>query len=401
MLRGKKIIVGVTGSISAYKAALLVRLLVKNGAEVKVLMTQAATEFISPLTLSTLSKKPVLSHFVKNENGEWNNHVELGLWADAFLIAPASANTLGKCANGVCDNLLIATYLSARCPVFFAPAMDHDMWEHNSTQQNIKKLKGFGNFIIPPESGELASGLIGKGRLPEAETIVEHLTKYIESSQFLKGKKVLITAGPTYEQIDPVRFIGNNSSGKMGIALAEQAYAMGAEVHLVLGPSHLNPDKNIKTTRVKSAQQMFDAVDADFNTCDLCIMAAAVADYTPVETAENKIKKTGDTLELTLTKTKDILATMGKRKKSSQLLVGFALETNNEKGFAKSKLKKKNLDFIVLNSLNDKGAGFGHDTNKITILDRLGGEKQFPLQSKIEIARHILDYALNFSVEQV
>lgn len=391
-LKGKKILLGVCGSIAAYKAAFLTRLLVKAGATVKVIMTSSATSFISPLTLSTLSKNPVITKFHQDEGQLWHNHVELGLWADLFLIAPASANTLAKMANGICDNVLIATYLSARCPILFAPAMDVDMWHHPATQRNIKLLGDYGNKVIPVENGELASGLYGAGRLAEPEHIVQYLQNFVGSSKKpLSGKKILITAGPTYEPIDPVRFIGNRSSGKMGIALANKAYEQGANVCLVLGPSSLTPSyDDIKVIKVETAEEMYQASIKEFEDTDIAILAAAVSDYTPIQISPIKIKKAGKHLNIDLRKTTDILAYLGQIKKTNQLLVGFALETNNEIENAQKKLKKKQLDFIVLNSLQEEGAGFKHDTNKITILDKQGTIQQFPLKSKQEVAQDIL-----------
>lgn len=392
MLSGKKIILGVTGSIAAYKSAVLTRLLVKSGAEVQVICTHAAKEFITPLTLSTLSKKSVLSEFVSNEAGEWNNHVDLGLWADVMIIAPTSANTLGKMANGICDNLLLAIYLSAKCPIFFAPAMDLDMYQHPTTKQNINKLTGFGNYLVKPNSGELASGLSGEGRMAEPEEIVEELSKFFSKNLPLKGKKALVSAGPTYENIDPVRFIGNHSSGKMGFAIAEQLAQQGAEVTLVSGPTSLSlNNKNINRIDVVSATQMYDACRANAATANIIVMAAAVADYTPVDVASEKIKKAGEEMSIALTKTTDILKELGKQKKDNQILVGFALETTNELLHAQQKLENKNLDFIVLNSMNDKGAGFGGDTNKVTIIDKQGEKKDIPLKSKQEVALDIVN----------
>lgn len=392
VLKGKKIILGITGSIAAYKAAVLTRLLVKNGAEVRVVCTTAAKEFITPLTLSTLSKNPVLSEFVANSEGEWNNHVELGLWADAMVIAPASANTLAKMATGVCDNLLLATYLSAKCPVFFAPAMDLDMFQHPTTKSNLKTLKGFGNQLIHPNIGELASGLVGEGRMAEPGEIVDVLEASFSNHLPLKGKKAVVSAGPTYENIDPVRFIGNYSSGKMGYAIAEELAVLGADVTLVSGPTHLSTDNNtINVVRVTSAQQMYEACTEAYTNADIGIMAAAVADYTPKDVAQQKIKKAGDELNVALSKTKDILKALGEKKSQSQVLVGFALETNNELENAKQKLKNKNLDFIVLNSMNDTSAGFGGDTNKVTIIDRAGEKEEFKLKSKQEVAKDIVN----------
>ncbi len=392
MLAGKKIIVGVSGSIAAYKSAMIVRLLVKAGAEVKVIMTPASKDFITPLTLSTLSKNPVLSEFSNGDQGLWNNHVDLGLWADALVIAPASANTLSKMAHGQCDNLLLAVYLSARCPVFFAPAMDLDMLQHPSTKENIQKLESWGNYQINPTFGELASGLEGKGRMAEPEEIITYLQNHFSASQKLKGKRVLVTAGPTHESIDPVRFIGNNSSGKMGFAIAEQLAKEGAAVELVVGPTHLAPStQQVKVTRVTSAQQMYEACTARFAQMDIAVLAAAVADYRPIHTADQKIKKTSENLIIELTKTHDIAAELGKQKQSHQLMVGFALETENEKANALKKIASKNFDLIVLNSLNDPGAGFGHDTNKVAIIHKSGVEKNFNLKSKKEVAKDIVE----------
>lgn len=390
-LNNKKILLGVSGSIAAYKSALLVRLLVKEGAEVKVIMTNAAKDFITPLTLSTLSKNPVLSSFTNGENGEWNNHVELGLWADAMIIAPASANTLAKCANGIADNLLIASYLSAKCPVFFAPAMDLDMYVHPSTVENLRKLKSFGNGIINAEFGELASGLVGEGRLAEPEKIVYQLTSYFSKNVALKGKKVLITAGPTQEPIDPVRFISNHSSGKMGFAIAEAFKMAGAEVTIVSGPVSIPFPNDVKIEKVQSAQQMYEATAKFFSESDIVILSAAVADYTPLHVADKKIKKKEDIFNIEMTKTIDIAATLGKEKKTGQIIVGFALETDNEFENAKGKLERKNFDFIVLNSLQDSGAGFRYDTNKIKIIDRAGKVYDFALKTKKEVAQDILE----------
>jgi phosphopantothenoylcysteine decarboxylase/phosphopantothenate--cysteine ligase len=389
MLRSKKILLGVCGSIAAYKAAVLTRLLVKSGAEVQVIMTHSAHDFITPTTLATLSKNPALTDFHKDDSGTWNNHVALGLWADAFVIAPASANTLAKMAHGACDNVLLATYLSARCPVFFAPAMDLDMLEHRSTQENIQRLQSFGNHLIEPTHGELASGLVGKGRMAEPEEIIAFLEKHFADGPF-KGKNVLITAGPTYEAIDPVRFIGNHASGKMGFALAERFANLGATVHLITGPTHLSTNHtNIQTEHVTSASEMYNAAASHFPTCDIAVMAAAVADYTPASVAPQKIKKTEGDLTITLTKTTDIAGTFGKQKRANQLLIGFALETEHEREHALKKLTSKNLDLIVLNSLNDSGAGFGHNTNKITIIDRNHEIQEFGLKDKKEVADDI------------
>jgi phosphopantothenoylcysteine decarboxylase/phosphopantothenate--cysteine ligase len=391
MLRDKKILLGVTGSIAAYKSAVLTRLLVKAGAVVKVVMTPAAADFITPLTLSTLSKNPVLTEFVKDNTGQWNNHVELGLWADAMVIAPASANTLAKMANGLCDNLLLATYLSVRCPVFFAPAMDLDMLQHPSTQNNIQKLKSYSNILIDAVFGELASGLVGNGRMAEPEEIVTALENHFTSEQKLSGKKVLVTAGPTYEAIDPVRFIGNHSTGKMGFSIAEEFARQGAVVNLVTGPTqqYINHPR-VNVIPVTSAEQMYTSCASLFPSTDIAVLAAAVADYRPVEVASQKIKKKEANLTIELTKTHDIAASLGKLKHNGQVMVGFALETENEQANAQTKLEKKNFDLIVLNSLNDKGAGFGHDTNKITILDREQHVKSFELKNKKEVAKDIV-----------
>jgi phosphopantothenoylcysteine decarboxylase / phosphopantothenate---cysteine ligase len=393
MLAGKNILLGVTGSIAAYKSAILVRLLVKQGANVKVVMTHASQQFITPLTLSTLSKNPVLSQYAE-DNGNWNSHVELGLWADLVLIAPASANTLAKMAHGICDNLLTATYLSARCPVVFSPAMDLDMYQHPSTLNNIAKLLRCGNMIVPAVYGELASGLVGEGRMAEPEDIIAFLEEQIFSpeQETLKGKTVLITAGPTMEPIDPVRYISNHSTGKMGFALAQQFLRFGANVTLIKGPTTQHPtfNGNINIIEVGTAAEMFDAVTREFVGKDITVMAAAVADYTPAEVSGKKIKKDGQALDLQLVKTRDILAELGRNKTAGQMLVGFALETNDEEKHALEKLKKKNLDIVVLNSLRDSGAGFGHDTNQVTLLDNKGGKKQFQLKSKTEVALDII-----------
>lgn len=391
MLKDKKIILGVCGSIAAYKSAVLTRLLIKSGAELKIIMTPAAHDFITPLTLSTLSRNPVLSDFVKDKTGLWNNHVELGLWADAYLIAPASANTLAKMVCGLCDNLLMAVYLSARCPVFFAPAMDLDMLQHPSTKNNIEKLSGYGNHLIKPTFGDLASGLTGTGRMAEPEDILEHLDLFFNRSLKLKGKKVLVTAGPTHEAIDPVRFIGNNSSGKMGFAIAEALANQGAEVNLVSGPTHQHTEHpHINVKKVTTAKEMFDACTIFFPTADITVLSAAVADYRPEEESMQKIKKKEENLTLTLTKTHDIAASLGKLKQNGQIIVGFALETEAEQVNALKKLEAKNFDLIVLNSLNDNGAGFGYETNKITILDGKKKAKSFELKSKKEVAGDIV-----------
>lgn len=393
-LRGKKIILGITGSIAAYKAAFLTRLLMKAGAEVQVLMTRSATEFITPLTLSTLSKKTVYSDIANGES--WNNHVDLGLWADALLIAPATANTLAKCANGFCDNILSATYLSARCPVFFAPAMDLDMWKHPATLENIKRLKSFDNHLIPVGKGELASGLSGEGRMAEPEEIVQFLNLFLNKEKELTGKKVMVTAGPTFEAIDPVRFIGNHSSGKMGIAIAESLVEKGANVTLILGPTKISSvSKQIKTIHVKSAQEMYERSLDIFPEMDAAVLAAAVADYRPKITATQKIKKKAADLFIELEKTPDIATSLGQIKKENQTIVGFALETNNELENAREKLKKKNFDFIVLNSLKDQGAGFNHDTNKITIVYPNNKEQYFELKSKKAVAEDIVKELVN------
>jgi len=391
VLKGKKVLLGITGGIAAFKTAALVRLFVKAGASVKVVMTPAAKEFITPLTLSTLSKNEVFSSFTdeEDENATWNNHVELGLWADFMLIAPATASTLSKMASGNSDNFLLATYLSAKCPVFFAPAMDLDMYKHPSTKNSFQKLQEYENIMIPAGDGELASGLHGEGRMEEPEGIISFIENYYSEDLPLRGKKILITAGPTYEAIDPVRFIGNHSSGKMGYEIAEAAARLGAEVTLISGPTHLEiNEKSIKLVKITSAREMYEAAHSNFENIDVFISAAAVADYKPKYVAGQKIKKDDESLTLELTKTEDILASLGSKKKN-QKLVGFALETNNEVENARKKLKKKNLDFIVLNSLNDKGAGFKSDTNKISIIypDR---KKDFELKSKKEVAADIL-----------
>lgn len=386
----KNIVLGVCGSIAAYKSAALIRLLIKAGANVKVVMTASATDFITPLTLSTLSKNPVLVEYFDPENGEWNNHVELGLWAEIILIAPASANTLAKMAGGICDNLLTAVYLSAKCPVYFAPAMDLDMWKHASTQGNISKLRSVGNIMIPPGSGELASGLYGEGRMAEPEEIVGFIENDIKKKLPLVNKKALVTAGPTYEAIDPVRFIGNHSSGKMGFAIADELAALGADVTLIAGPSaQKNQQDTVKRIDVTSAAEMLDACLQYFESADMCVMSAAVADYTPVNIAQQKIKKQEAGLSIDLKKTTDILGTLGSQKRAGQVLVGFALETNDEEKNAIDKLQRKNLDFIVLNSLNDEGAGFKKDTNKITIIDKSLEKHHYGVKSKEAVAGDI------------
>ena len=392
MLKGKHIILGITGSIAAYKAATLTRLLVKEGATVKVVMTPLAKEFITPLTMATLSKSPIMVDFYNPENGDWNSHVDLGLWADLYLVAPASANTIGKMANRIADNLLLTTYLSAKCPVMVAPAMDLDMYRHPATQRNLDVLRSYGNIIIEPESGELASGLIGKGRMEEPEMIVEFLKRHFLQREDFSGKKVMITAGPTYEKIDPVRFIGNYSSGKMGLALAEELAGRGAEVLLICGPVNLKTSHpSIHRVDVESASQMCEAAVKEFSGCDVAILSAAVADFSPKEKADCKIKREKEDLVLELMPTKDIAAELGQMKKPSQLLVGFALETNDEENNARSKMQRKNLDMIVLNSLNDKGAGFGGDTNKVTIMNREGEKSVYDLKTKVEVAKDIAD----------
>ena len=397
VLSSKNILVGVTAGIAAYKTANLVRLFIKAGAHVKVVMTPASKDFVTPLTLSTLSKNPVYSSFVNDddENAVWNNHVELGLWADLFVIAPATANTMAKMANGVCDNLLMATYLSAKCPVYFAPAMDLDMYKHESTFQSFKILKHFGNIMIPAASGELASGLVGEGRMAEPEDIVAYIEKNILDQLPLNGKKVLITAGPTYEAIDPVRFIGNHSSGKMGFEIAKVAANLGAEVTLISGPSNEKVAHSlIKVVNVVSAAQMYDAVHRYFDSADIAILSAAVADYKPKNVSDTKIKKKEATFSIELEKTKDILASIGKIKKN-QFLVGFALETNNELENAKGKLKAKNLNLIVLNSLKDKGAGFGGSTNKVTFITEEQDVIEHDLKSKHEVAVDLMNQIIN------
>lgn len=393
VLRGKKVLLGITGGIAAYKSASLVRLFIKAGAQVRVVMTPASKDFVTPLTLSTLSKNEVLSSFTneEDENATWNSHVELGLWADLMLIAPATANTLSKMASGKSDNLLLATYLSAKCPVFFAPAMDLDMFKHPSTAESFAKLESFGNIMIPAASGELASGLYGEGRMAEPEEIINFLEEELSKNLPLKNKTVLITAGPTYEAIDPVRFIGNHSSGKMGFELAKTAAHLGAKVILVSGPTHLQvEDDSVELHRVTSTQEMYDEVHRHYAVADVVIAAAAVSDYKPKEVADQKIKKSEENLVIALTKTQDILASLGEAKKH-QKLVGFALETNNEEENAQSKLERKNLDFIVLNSMQDEGAGFRKDTNKITILFADGEKKAFGLKPKSEVATDILN----------
>jgi len=396
MLENKKIVLGITGSIAANKACVLARLLIKKGAEVQVVMTPSAKEFITPLTLATLTQKPVVSEFFDRRDGSWHSHVSLGLWADAMLIAPASASTIGKMANGIADNMLVTTYLSMKAPVFVAPAMDLDMYAHPTTQANLKKLASYGNHIIEPGTGFLASKLEGKGRMEEPEKIVEALEQFFASQQKLAGKKVLITAGPTYEKIDPVRFIGNYSSGKMGFALAETCAEQGAEVTLVSGPVMLQTNHpNIHRIDVESANEMYEAATKHFPKADITILCAAVADFTPKTTADKKIKRKGDDLTIMLQPTQDIAAVLGATKKKKQVLVGFALETDNELNNAKDKMKRKNFDFIVLNSLQDKGAGFRVDTNKVTIIDKHNGITAYDTKSKKEVAKDIIEAIYN------
>lgn len=391
MLRNKHIVLGITGSIAAYKACLIIRGLIKQGAEVQVVITPAGREFITPITLSTLTQKPVICDFFNHQDGTWNSHVDLGLWADAMLIAPATACTIGKMAHGVADNMLITTYLSMKAPVFIAPAMDLDMYAHPSTQENLQLLSKRGNHIIEPGTGFLASKLEGKGRMQEPEEIVRTLDEYFSQSQELKGKRVLITAGPTYEKIDPVRFIGNYSSGKMGFALAEECAKRGAEVELVSGPVSLQiHHPSVHRTNVESAEEMFHAATERFTQADIAILCAAVADFTPTQVAGTKIKREGEELVLHLSPTHDIAQCLGNMKRDGQIMIGFALETNDEEAHAKDKLKRKNLDFIVMNSLQDKGAGFRHDTNKVTIIDAQG-KTEYPLKDKKEVAEDIVN----------
>ena len=392
MIKNKKILIAVTGSIAAYKIAILVRLFVKNGAEVKVIMTKAATQFIPALTLSTLSKNEVLQDLYNKDI--WANHVLLGRWADVMLVAPASCNTIAKMANGVCDNILLAVYLSATCPVFIAPAMDEDMWLHPSTKKNVSTLQTFGNYILPVSSGELASGLSGEGRMMEPENILDFFDKYFQKNNELESKKILISAGPTYEALDPVRFIGNRSTGKMGIALAKECRKRGAEVTLILGPSFEQVPTGINVIKVTTAFEMFEACVNEFQDTDIAIMSAAVSDYTPVIVSKEKIKKREDTLVVEFKKTKDILKHLGQLKSAKQLLVGFALETTDEKTNALKKLTEKNADFIILNSLNDEGAGFGYNTNKITIFDKEQNIFVFDTKSKDAVAIDIMNTIL-------
>lgn len=396
MLKGKKIILGITGSIAAYKACYIIRGLIRKGAEVQVVITPAGKEFITPITLSALTSKPVISEFFSGRDGTWNSHVDLGLWADAMLIAPATASTIGKMANGVADNMLITTYLSAKAPVFVAPAMDLDMFAHPSTQHNLDTLRSYGNYIIEPAEGELASHLVGKGRMEEPENIIRVLDEFFDNQSDLAKKKVLITAGPTYEKIDPVRFIGNYSSGKMGFALAEECASRGAEVTLISGPVQLETvHPNIHRIDVESAMQMYEVTTKAYPSMDVGILCAAVADFTPEQVVDKKIKREGDNMHLILKPTQDIAACLGKVKKINQVLIGFALETNNELQNAQSKLERKNFDFIVLNSLNDKGAGFRHDTNKISIIDKKG-KADYDLKPKKQVAKDIIDYVAKY-----
>ena len=391
-LKDKNILLGITGSIAAYKAAILVRLLVKEGANVKIVMTPLAKEFITPLTMATLSKNPILVDFFDPENGQWNSHVDLGSWSDIYLIAPATANTMGKMAHGIADNLLLTTYLSAKCPVMVAPAMDLDMYQHTANLKNIEILKSYGNLIIEPGTGELASGLLGKGRMEEPEIITQRVIDFFSSKKKLKNKRILVTAGPTYEPIDPVRFIGNYSSGKMGYALAKELADQGAEVVLVSGPTSLEIDHPlIKRIDVQTADEMFDAATEHFTNCDGAIMSAAVADYKPTQKFDQKVKRKSDQLDIALEPNKDIAAYLGKIKKKNQKIIGFALETDDEMKNATQKINNKNLDFIVLNSLKDKGAGFGFNTNKISIIDKTGKVENFELKSKKEVAVDIVN----------
>ncbi|MEO9965011.1 MAG: bifunctional phosphopantothenoylcysteine decarboxylase/phosphopantothenate--cysteine ligase CoaBC [Reichenbachiella sp.] len=392
MLEGKKILLGVCGSIAAYKSALLVRLLIKAGCEVQVVLTAPAKTFVTPLTLATLSKNPVLSKFEKDDQGQWENHVELGLWADLLVIAPASANTISKMAHGLCDNLLTAVYLSAKCPIMLAPAMDLDMYRHPATRKNLETLQSFGHLVLEAEHGELASGLVGEGRMAEPEAIFEKIESLLSKKKRFEGKQVLITAGPTFEKIDPVRFIGNHSSGKMGLALAHNMAAEGAEVKLIAGPGQYNIESDlISLIRISSADEMFAQVDSHYSTADIAIFAAAVADYKPAVQAKEKIKKSDQTMTIELVKNKDIAAEMGKRKRKDQINIGFALETEKEEQFAKEKMSKKNFDLIVLNSLNDNGAGFSVDTNKITIFSVDQPPRPFELKSKSKVAADIVN----------
>lgn len=394
MFQGKKILLAITGSIAAYKSILIVRALIKAGAEVRVILTPSAKDFVTPLTLSTLSKNPVISELFTEQ--AWSNHVMLGRWADVMLVAPLSCNTLAKMATGQCDNIVLATYLSATCPVVVAPAMDEDMWHHPTTKHNLSKLESFGNKVIPVDKGELASGLHGDGRMAEPEAILQYLQDHLFQTRDLEGKRALVTAGPTYEPLDPVRFIGNHSSGKMGIAIAEELARRGAEVQLVLGPTTNDTHApGVQVQRVQTAEEMYQACLDYWPSASLAVMSAAVADYTPGTRSAEKIKKTEDTFSLELSRTKDILASLGERKHNGQLLVGFALENRNEKEYAQSKLQKKNADMIVLNSLNDAGAGFGYDTNKVTIFEKGGKELAYDRKPKREVARDIVDRIVN------
>ena len=394
MVEGKKILLGICGSIAAYKSIFLTRLLTKAGAEVKVIMTPSAKDFVTPLAVSTISKNEVLVDLFRNDS--WNNHVQLGRWADIMLIAPLSCNTLAKMANGHCDNLLLATYLSAICPVVVAPAMDEDMWLHPATKANVEKLKSFGNHVIPVEKGELASGLYGDGRMAEPEQIISFLEMNFFFSSELSGRKALVTAGPTHESFDPVRYIGNQSTGKMGVALAKELAQRGAAVELVLGPSSLEiNDPRIRVTRVQSAEEMYNACLDIFPSVQIAVMSAAVADYTPVSFSSEKIKKNSETFTLELSRTKDILQALGEKKKPRQILVGFALENTDEAAYARKKLKSKNADMIVLNSLNNEGAGFGFDTNQVTIFEKDGAEIPYGQKSKQQVARDIVDRIIN------
>jgi len=394
MLNGKKILIGITGSIAAYKAILLVRSLVKEGAEVKVMMTPSAKDFVTPLSLATLSKNPVLIELFDEDT--WANHVMLGRWADVMIIAPLSCNTLAKMASGLCDNLLLATYLSATCPVIVAPAMDEDMWHHPATKSNIEKMQSRGNTVIPVEKGELASGLEGDGRMAEPEHIIDHLKNDFFFVKDLTGKKALVTAGPTHESLDPVRYLGNRASGKMGVAIAKELAKRGAEVELVIGPSNMSINTaGIQLQQVESASEMYKACVAKFPEVDIAVMAAAVADYTPAQVSQEKIKKSSDTITFEFVRTKDILKTLGQQKSKGQILVGFALENHNEKEYALDKLRSKNADLIVLNSLNDEGAGFGYDTNKITIFESSGKQLNYEQKPKQQVAKDIVDRIVN------
>lgn len=396
ILKGKKIVLGITGSIAAYKACLLIRGLVRKGAEVQVVITPAGKEFITPITLSALTSKPVISDFFAQRDGTWHSHVALGLWADAMVVAPATASTIGKMANGIADNMLVTTYLSMKAPVFIAPAMDLDMFAHPSTQQNLQRLRSYGNHVIEPTSGELASHLEGKGRMEEPENIIRVLERHFAATLDLAGKRVLITAGPTYERIDPVRFIGNYSSGKMGMALAEACARRGAEVTLVCGPTPLRcSHPSIRRVDVESAEEMYNASTSAFDGTDAALLCAAVADFTPEQAADRKIKRESDDLVLRLKPTRDIAQALGQMKREGQILAGFALETHDETAHAREKLERKNFDFIVLNSLNDPGAGFRHDTNKITIITRTGSTP-YPLKDKKEVAEDIVDRLASF-----